>query len=167
MRPISRVNNDQSWPDVIRAPRALVRAILERGYTSPGRLWFLLQVADAGGRGVASMARAEALASGPGDVAAGAGLFWEIDQGGARLRLRSPARVGQWLEGPPAARRQWPQRRPERVALPVAELMAGPDRAAVAMWAAVERSLSPAERAVFVGGGGSYAGGVNPSLAEV
>ena len=160
MRPISRVNNDQTWPGVIRAPRALVRAILERGYTAPGRLWFLLQVADAGGRGVASMARAEALASGPGDVAAGAGLFWDLDQGGARLRLRSPVRVGQWLGVSPRLARR-------RAALPVAELMAGPDRAAVAMWAAVERSLSPAERAVFVGGNGSYAGGVNPSLAEV
>ena len=164
---MSRVRNEQSWRGVIRATRVLVRAILERVYTGPGGLWFLLQVADPAGRGVASMARAEALASGPGDVAAGAGLFWGVEQGGARWRLGSPARVGQGLEGPPAARRQWPRRRPERVALPVAELMAGPDRAAVAMWAAVERSLSPAERAVFVGGNGSYAGGVNPSLAEV
>ena len=140
MRPISRVNNDQTWPGVIRAPRALVRAILERGYTAPGRLWFLLQVADAGGRGVASMARAEALASGPGDVAAGAGLFWDLDQGGARLRLRSPVRVGQWLGVSPRLARR-------RAALPVAELMAGPDRAAAAMVAAVEAALSPAERA--------------------
>ena len=126
-----------------------------------------LQVADHAGRGVASMARAEALASGPGDVAAGAGLFWDLDQGGARLRLRSPARVGQRLEVPRPARRRWPRRRPEWVALPVAELMAGPDRAAAAMWAAVERSLLPAERAAFVGGWESYAGGVNPSFAEV
>ena len=154
-------------PAEVRAPRALVRAILEGGKARPGRLWFLLQVADPAGRGGVGLDRAQALASGPDDLGAGAGLFWEIDQGGARLRLRSPARVGQWLEGPPAARRGCPRRRPAWVALPVGELMAGPDRAAVAMWAAVERSLSPAERAVFVGGNGSYAGGVNPSLAEV
>ena len=155
--------NDQKWPDVIRAPRALVRAILEGGTARPGRLWFLLQVADHAGRGVASMARAAALASGPGDVAAGAGLFWDLDQGGARLRLRSPARVGQLL-GVPARAATSPRR---RVALPVVELMAGPDRAAVAMWAAVEAELTTAERAVFVGLGESYAGGVNPSFAEV
>ena len=135
-----RVAAAPAWPDTIRAPLALVRAILERGYAAPGRLWFLLQVADAGGRGVACMARAEALASGPGDVAAGAGLFWDLDQGGARLRLRSPVRVGQWLGVSPRLARR-------RAALPVAELMAGPDRAAAAMVAAVEAALSPAERA--------------------
>ena len=145
MHRISRVNNDQTWPGVIRAPRALVRAILERGYTAPGRLWFLLQVADPAGRGVASMARAEALASGPGDVAAGAGLFWEIDQGGGRLRLRSPRKVARAL-GVTLTRP------PRPVALSVAELAAGPERAAVAMWKAIEGALSPAERAIWATG---------------
>jgi hypothetical protein len=132
-------------PAEVRAPRALVRAILEGGKARPGRLWFLLQVADPAGRGGVGLDRAQALASGPGDVAAGAGLFWEIDQGGGRLRLRSPGKVARAL-GVTLTRP------PRPVALSVAELAAGPERAAVAMWKAIEGALSPAERAIWATG---------------
>ena len=132
-------------PAEVRAPRALVRAILEGGKARPGRLWFLLQVADPAGRGGVGLDRAQALASGPDDLGAGAGFFWEIDQGGGRLRLRSPRKVARAL-GVTLTRP------PRPVALSVAELAAGPERAAVAMWKAIEGALSPAERAIWATG---------------
>ena len=125
-------------PAEIRPPVALVRAILEAGKARPGRLWLLLQVDDPAGRGVVGLDRARALASGD-DLDQGAGLFWEIDQGRGRVFLRSPRKIARAL-GAVA----WSPGR--RIVLPVAELVAGPERAEVAMRAAVEAELTAAER---------------------
>ena len=128
----------RAMPAEVRAPLAFVRAILEGGKVGPARLWMLLQVDDAAGRGFVTLDRARALASGD-DLDQGAGLFWTVDQGRGRVLLRSPGKIARAL-----GVGSWSPRR--RVALPVAELAAGPDRAAAAMRAAVEAQLTAAER---------------------
>lgn len=139
MHHITRANFNSSGKDAIRVPIPLLRAILDQDQAAPARLWLLLQTAP--GRGVVDLEAARALARGPDDLEAGAGLFWTIN--GDRLFLRSPGRVlsaiGRRARGGAGV----------SVPVPVAELRAGPEAAAVAMRCAVEVALSPAERAAW------------------
>ena len=118
------------------APEVL-RAILEGGHVKPARLWILLQTLDPGGRGSVGLDQAEGLASGPDDVAAGAGLFWSIDPVKRRLYLRSQAKVFNAMR---ASNRRPARRFRARHGVPVSlrEIAAGPEVAAVAMRRAIE-----------------------------